>query len=189
MKKLFFIAAILVVFSGCFNNNTKIKIITTEGNITLELFDEEAPATVKNFLKYVDGGHYKNAHFYRSVTMNNQPDDSIKIEVIQGGIWEDKNIYTPVVHETTQQTGIKHTDGTISMARSTPGTAQDDFFICIGDQPDLDYKGRRNKDGKGFAAFGKVVEGMDIVNKIHKSQCEAQFLNPKILIKNIERVK
>ena len=89
----------------------------------------------------------------------------------------------PIKHETTVLTGILHKDGVISMARNEPGTATSEFFICIGDQPSLDYGGKRNPDGQGFAAFGKV---MDVVRKIHKSATEGQWLKPRIRILNVK---
>ena len=180
----------LVLFSivSC-NRGTKeiITIETEKGNIIVELYPEKAPITVENFLKYIDEEHFKNAEFYRTVTMKNQPDNDVKIEVIQGGIW---NINRPdidaIEHETTEMTGIKHLDGTISMARSNPGSATSEFFICVNDQPSLDYGGKRNPDNQGFAAFGRVTRGMDIVRSIHSASCENQSLNPSIKILNIE---
>lgn len=110
--------------------------------------------------------------------MDNQPDNDVKIEVIQGGIFDDKLIdqIPPISHETTEMTGIKHKDGTLSMARYTPGTASTEFFICVGDQPELDFGGKRNPDGQGFAAFGKVVSGMDVVQKIQQGKDTTQYL-------------
>lgn len=179
---------ILVLLSFCGKENPKVIINTQLGNIEIELYADKAPKTVGNFLKYVDGGHYKNSEFYRTVTLNNQPGNDVKIEVIQGGLWDDKDIFPPVEHETTKQTGIKHLDGVISMARLGPGTAQDDFFICVGDQPSLDFEGDRNPDKQGFAAFGKVIKGMDIVKQIQLKPAEKQYLNPRVIINNIERV-
>jgi peptidyl-prolyl cis-trans isomerase A (cyclophilin A) len=116
------------------------------------------------------------------VTLDNQPGSEVKIEVIQGGLFEDDHpqALPPIAHETTQQTGILHKDGVISMARYGPGTATGEFFICIGDQPKLDYGGIRNSDGQGFAAFGKVINGMDVVSKIQQSPEVEQYLKPRI---------
>lgn len=188
-RSFLYIITLLFFVTACFESNPKIKIITEFGEVIVELNKEKAPLTVENFLKYVDGGYYKNTSFYRSVNINNQPDDSIKINVLQGGIWEDKQLFNPIEHETTEKTGIKHKKGTISMARLAPGTAMDDFFICIDDQPELDFGGKRNKDGQGFAAFGKIISGMDIIIKIHQMSAEGQFLNPKIKIKDIQRIE
>ena len=88
----------------------------------------------------------------------------------------------PIPHETTQQTGLRHADGTLSMARNEPGTASSEFFICVGDQPELDFGGKRNPDGAGFAAFGKVLAGLDVVRKIHQSPAREQAHEPSIAI-------
>lgn len=170
---------------------TLVKIETTEGNIVVQLFPEKAPATVANFLKYIEQYRLKDASFYRVVTQDNQPSSKTKIEVIQGGLFEDNHpdALSPIVHENTKQTGILHKDGVISLARYGPGSATIEFFICIGDQPSLDFGGSRNGDGHGFAAFGQVVKGMDIVRKIQKLPSENQYLNPRIKITNVSLVK
>lgn len=184
-----YITVILMLLTGCEKEKVFVSINTEFGNIEVELFSEKAPKTVKNFLQYVDSSYYNNSSFYRSVTLDNQPESKVKIEVIQGGIYEDKEFFPAVEHENTEITGIKHLDGVISMARNKPGSARDDFFICIGNQPELDFGGKRNPDGQGFAAFGKVVKGMEIVKKIQKSYIEGQYLNPRIKISNITRIK
>ncbi|HET53584.1 MAG TPA: peptidylprolyl isomerase, partial [Ignavibacteria bacterium] len=127
---------------------------------------------------------FKNAGFYRTVRKNNQPNNNFKIEVIQGGLFSDEEIkkHPGIRHETTQETGIKHLDGTISMARNEPGTASTEFFICIGNQPELDFGGKRNADGQGFAAFGKVIKGMDVVRKIQQLPDENQYLKEPVRI-------
>ncbi|MCX6575025.1 MAG: peptidylprolyl isomerase, partial [Candidatus Aminicenantes bacterium] len=121
-------------------------------------------------------------------TMDNQPKDEIKIEVIQGGQLARDKEFLAIVLERTSVTGVKHTDGAISMARGGPDSATSSFFFCVGDQPELDFGGRRNKDGQGFAAFGKVVAGMDVVKKIHQSPKENQSLKPPIRIISIARI-
>ena len=137
----------------------------------------------------MDEERYGEATFYRVVRDDNQINDSIRIEVIQGGLFDDDaEALPPIAHETTEQTGILHKDGVISMARWHPGTATDDFFICVGDQPELDYDGNRNPDSQGFAAFGKVVEGMETVLKIHGIEAPSQYLDPQIKILDIVRV-
>ncbi len=169
--------------------NPRITISTEFGGITLELFPEQAPITVDNFLRYVDGDRFTDAVFYRTVRADNQPNNKIKIEVIQGGLKADDHplVLALIPHETTAQTGIQHTDGTISMARNEPGTASSEFFICIGDQPALDFGGMRNPDGQGFAAFGRVVNGMDVVRKIHSQPTIEQTLTPEVRILKISR--
>ncbi|RLD90879.1 MAG: peptidylprolyl isomerase [Bacteroidetes bacterium] len=178
-------AVILFSLTACHPIKKPTVTIQTEmGDIVVELYPNQAPYTVYNFLKYVDENRYNGATFYRTVTMSNQPGDSIKIEVIQGGLYEDNHpqALPPINHETTKTTGIKHLDGTISMARNEPGTATSEFFICIGAQPELDYGGKRNPDGRGFAAFGRVIEGMDVVRAIHNSPAKGQMLTPRIKI-------
>lgn len=173
------------------SQNPHVLIKTELGDITIEIFERQAPVTAANFLKYVDDGLFKNATFYRVVTMENQPDNDIKIEVIQGGLGftEGSQTLPPIEHETTDKTGILHKDGVISMARLQPGTAASEFFICVGDQPELDFGGKRNPDGQGFAAFGKVVAGMDVVRKIHTQPENGQMLVPRISISDIVRIE
>jgi peptidyl-prolyl cis-trans isomerase A (cyclophilin A) len=162
----------------------RVLIQTEAGDIEVELDAAKAPNTVANFLKYVDGKFYDGGRFHRTVTPDNQPDNKVKIEVIQAGINPDraKDGFKPIKLERTKDTGLKHTDGTISMARSGPDSATSDFFICIGDQPELDFGGKRNPDGQGFAAFGRVVKGMDVVKKIQQSAAEQQSLKPPVKI-------
>ncbi|MCJ7681507.1 MAG: peptidylprolyl isomerase [Candidatus Aminicenantes bacterium] len=176
------------VFAG---DNPEVVIKTELGFILVELYPVKAPLTTANFLKYVDEGLFEGASFYRVVTENNQPANDIKIEVIQGGLMRTKNIgiYPPIGHETTETTGIRHEDGVISMARNEPGTASSEFFICINDQPELDFGGKRNPDGQGFAAFGRVIEGMDIVRKIQAVDAPRQYLETPVLISGITRLE
>ena len=194
MKRLLILSIgiiiVLLLLPGC-KHDPRVTIATSEGDIVVELYPGKAPLTVSNFLRYVDEGHFSGSSFYRTVTMDNQPDNDIKIEVIQGGR-SGMGIRTgiePISHETTEVTGLRHLDGTISMARSRPGTASSEFFICINDQPSLDYGGKRNPDGQGFAAFGKVIRGMDVVKKIQNSPSQGQSLTPYIKIENIVRAE
>jgi len=185
---ILFIGSVLLGFCG---DNPQVIIRTELGDITVAIFENEAPITAANFLKYVDNGLFSDCTFYRVVTMDNQPDNVIKIEVIQGGLGadKDKKRLPPIAHETTEKTGILHKDGTISLGRLDPGTASSEFFICVGDQPELDFGGRRNPDGQGFSAFGRVVEGMDVVRKIQMQPAEGQSLNPQIKIFSIEHIR
>jgi len=169
--RLFLLLILLITFQGnaWAEENVLVDMKTSAGDIRLEIYTEAAPLTAVNFLKYVDGKHYDNTSvFYRTVRMDNQAQNNIKIEVIQGGFFEEpaNPPFEMIAHETTQTTGILHLDGVISMARAEPGTASSEFFICINDQPELDFGGQRNPDGLGFATFGKVVEGMDVVRDI-----------------------
>lgn len=179
--------AILTVMMSC-RENPKVVIETSMGDIEAELFQTEAPSTVANFLFYVDNRLYDNSCFYRVVREDNQPNDSITIEVIQGGRYnEETDTIAPVVHERTDVTGIRHLDGTISMARWHPGTATSEFFITVGDQPSLDAGGMRNRDGQGFAAFGRITGGMEVVRKIHSINAPGQYLADTIPIRRIYR--
>jgi len=158
----------------------RVRLETELGAIVVRLDARAAPRTVHNFLRYVTGGHYDGGRFHRTVTMENQPTDRIRIEVIQAGAAEDQTGFAPIALERTSETGLRHGDGTISMARAAPDTATSDFFICIGDQPELDFGGKRNPDGQGFAAFGSVVEGMDVVRRIQHAPAEGQRLKPPV---------
>ena len=174
---------------GCADDKTFLLISTELGDITVEIYADKAPVTAANFLEYVDKNSFQNSKFYRVVRDDNQPDNEVKIDVIQGGLYSEQKMFTPIEHETSDRTGIKHLNGVISMARNEPGTATSEFFICIGDQPELDYRGKRNPDGQGFAAFGKVVDGMDIVRKIHQQPADGQMLAPEIRINSVSRFK
>jgi peptidyl-prolyl cis-trans isomerase A (cyclophilin A) len=191
---LVFLPAAVMLLAGCGGgergqSNPEVLLRTELGDIRIEVFIDRAPITAANFMTYVDGNCFRGATFYRTVTMENQPDNDIRIEVIQGGLGEDPEGLglPPISHETTEQTGVLHGDGTVSMARSAPGTASSEIFICIGDQPELDFGGKRNPDGQGFAAFGKVVEGMDIVRKIQARPAWGQMLDPPIKITGVAR--
>lgn len=176
-------------------DSVDVVMSTTHGEIRIALDARNAPATTANFLRYVDGGHYDGATFYRTVRYENDNGEP-KIEVIQGGIRAAEAPFAPIAHEDTERTGILHTDGVISMARDEVGTASSEFFICIGDQPGLNKGQSRYADKQGFAAFGKVVAGMDVVKKIHRSPSEAagystyvegQIIEEPVVIESIRR--
>ena len=168
----------------------RVQIDTALGSITVELDAVRAPATTENFLRYVLDGFYSGGKFYRTVTEINQPEEAIKIAVIQGmaNLVRLKDVYGPIPLETTRETGLRHLDGTISMARLGPDTATQSFFICVGDQPELDFGGKRNPDGQGFAAFGRVVDGMDLVREIHAMPADGQSIDPPLSIQRAVRV-
>jgi peptidyl-prolyl cis-trans isomerase A (cyclophilin A) len=193
--RLYLLLTFALTLACCANKrNPRVIIVTDFGNIEAEVNTDKAPVTATNFLRYVDSGKYNNlACFYRVVRLDNQPDKKIKIEVIQGGFGQDSLIekyeFPPIIHETTQKTGILHKDGVLSMARYGPGTASSEFFICVGDQPALDFNGGRNSDKQGFAAFGKVVKGMDIVRKIQLLKDKDQYLEKPLKIISITRIK
>lgn len=166
-------------------------IRTAAGDFEVELYPLQAPKTAGAFLSYVDSGFYKNACFYRVLNEDNQVTGAAISKLIQGGIWKTnhaKAVGVPgVPHEPTSQTHLHHTDGTISLARDKPGTGTTEFFICVGDQPGFDCGGENNPDGQGYAAFGKVVKGMDIVRAIYERPENDQRFTPSIPIYNIVR--
>jgi cyclophilin family peptidyl-prolyl cis-trans isomerase len=169
----------------------RVLIQTDLGDLELELDATHAPVTVKNFLHLVHEGFYADGFFARTVTAANQEADPVKIAVVQANAnpVREKEFSPPIPLERTRDTGLRHVDATVSMARAEPDTACDHFFICIGDQPALDFGGARNPDGQGFAAFGKVVKGMDVVRKIHASPAEGQKLTPAIRIQRAVRLE
>jgi peptidyl-prolyl cis-trans isomerase A (cyclophilin A) len=175
----------------------RVLVQTELGDIVIEVDPARAPGTAANFLKYVDAGHYNGGTFHRTVKMDNQPESTIKIEVIQAGVNPEvaKSGFPPIALERTSVTGILHKDGAVSMARGDPDSATSGWFICINDQPSLDFGGMRNPDGQGFGAFGRVVSGMDVARKIQmapsssdrKTNVEAQRLTPPIKIVKMAR--
>lgn len=163
-------------------------IKTSMGDIRIELYPEKAPVTVANFLKYVDNHLYDGTTFFRICTPENEKDRTIKIEVIQGGDVPESKAFGPIPIETTEQTGIRHQNGTLSMARDKPNSATSSFFICINNQPELDFAGKRNPDGQGFTAFGKVTKGMGVVRKIQAQKDKDQHLVNPVTIFSIRRL-
>jgi peptidyl-prolyl cis-trans isomerase A (cyclophilin A) len=168
----------------------RVLLQTDVGDIELEIDTVRAPRSGANFLRYVDGGFYNSGRFHRAVKMDNQPNNAVKIEVVQAGpdVARRGQGFGPIELERTNATGLLHKDGVLSMARAGPNTATADFFICIGDQPSLDFGGARNADGQGFAAFGKVLRGMDVVRKIQQAPVQAQNLTPPVRIVSAKRV-
>ncbi len=183
------VAVLLVSCSG--NKNPQIIIKTNLGNVDAELYPQQAPKTVAAFLAYIDSGLYKNSSFYR-LTFIESMTSSQYMGIIQGGIWQTNNAVAAALpgipHESPKQTGLSHTDGTLSLARTTAGTANSEFFICIGDQTAYDSDIDLNADGLGFAAFGRVTNGMDIVRKIHKQHSSGEAFIKPVEIIAIERL-
>ena len=191
-RSLFFLIIFSAALTGCSAEPEYpvVEIITDFGVIEVELYDDRAPVTVANFFRYVDNGLYENGIFHRVVNHDNDPRQPVhKINVIQGSRMRDPDSpdFPPIELERTSITGILHKHGVISMARGGPDTATSSFFICINDQPSLDYEGQRNRDGQGFAAFGNVTEGMDIVMEIYSQPYEEQRFDPPVDIQNIVR--
>ena len=180
------------------SKTVRVLVQTELGDIVLEVDPVKAPITTANFLKYVDAGHYDGGVFHRTVKMDNQPESAVKIEVIQAGVNPEraKEGFPAIALERTNVTGILHKDAVVSMARGAPDSATSGWFICINDQPSLDFGGNRNPDGQGFGAFGRVVTGMEVVRKIQAApsstnrttNAEAQRLTPPIKIVKAARV-
>ncbi|HYH68156.1 MAG TPA: peptidylprolyl isomerase [Urbifossiella sp.] len=190
MKPLLVVAVFAAACQADAPPPVRVLMRTDHGDIELELDVANAPKTTANFLRYVDGGFYDGGRFHRTVTPANQPDNKVKIEVVQAGVApaKAKAEFPPVKLERTRDTGLTHKNGTLSMARDGPDTATGDFFVCVGDQPELDFGGKRNPDGQGFAAFGRVVKGMDVVKKIQTSPAAGQALTPPVGITSARRL-
>jgi len=189
------LSVIAAVTIGCSARATgqslpRVRIDTELGAIEVEVDSARAPVTAANFLRYVDGGLYRGGTFHRTVTPTNQPTNTVKIEVIQAAADSTRRAahFPPIALERTTVTGLGHRAGAISMARGGPDTARDQFFICVTDQPELDFGGKRNPDGQGFAAFGRVTSGMDVVRAIQTRPADGQRLTPAIRIVGAARV-
>jgi len=155
-----------------------VALDTPQGRIVIELAVAQAPVTTANFLRYVDRKLYDKATFFRA----SRAPGAVDYGLIQGGL-QNVGALPPVAHEPTSQTGLKHVDGTVSIARTAPGTATSDFFICIGDAPYLDANpaapnSDKGADNLGFAAFGRVVQGMDVAKKILALPTPGKAINP-----------
>lgn len=166
-------------------------IFDTElGSITMAVDVEHAPVTANNFLRYVDEKFYDEGVVNRAVRPDNTTRHDVEIQVIQIQInaARRREQYPPIPMESTSVTGLKHVDGALSMARNGPDTATASFSIAVGDQPEMDFGGKRNADGQGFAVFGRVAAGMDVVRKIQAAHTGAtgayrtETLDPPIKI-------
>lgn len=190
MKKITLLLIAICITLACFcQQPMHCNIKTSLGDIYIELYPSKAPVTVANFMRYVDNKLYNGSSFFRVCTPANEATRKVKIEVIQGGNVPDSSLYDSIKIETTKQTGLLHKNGTLSMARGRPNSAQSDFFICINDQPALDYGGARNPDGQGFAAFGQVTKGMDVVRQIQLQKDTSQYLVKPVAIYTIMRLE
>ena len=179
----------LVLLSGVFpafsapEKTIDVVIATDLGNIDLRLYPDRAPITVKNFLRNMDAGIYQGGQFYRAVRQDNQRPAKTTITLIQGGRNPAVAPLPPIPHETTEMTGISHQNGVISMARLAPGTASSEFFICIGNNSALDFGSDRNPDKQGYATFGVVTVGMEIVMQIQNQPTNVPLQDPNSPVK------
>lgn len=194
-KNLLLLAAIL--FSACSQkkkyDKPTIAIQTYYGDIIVKLYPDKAPKTVAAFLSYVDSGLYKNTSFYRVLKKEDQAMNTDKAQLIQGGLWQTKlkkqQTIPGIPLETTKETGILHTEGVISLARGLEANSGNtEFFICMDDEPDYDYGGDASPDKKGYATFGKVIDGMKYVRQIHEQPDFETNFRPPIKIINIIRL-
>ena len=187
-KVLVFLSIAFISCSQPHYKDPHVLIKTNYGDIEVELFPDKAPKTVAAFLSYVDSGYYNKSSFYRVVKTEDM--GGTNYGLIQGGIWRtnDKLQLPGIEHESTKKTGLSHKSGTMSLARTTVGSANTEFFICIGDQPELDEGSGGKSDSAGFAAFGKVFKGMDIVRKIQNLPASGENFTEKISIDRIKRL-
>ncbi|HLK26098.1 MAG TPA: peptidylprolyl isomerase [Caulobacteraceae bacterium] len=172
-----------------------VAVTTDKGVILLALASEKAPVTTANFLRYVDARRFDGASFYRAVRSHGDPTSGL----IEGGLQNDPGkLFAPIAHESTTMTGLSHQDGTISMARYAPGTATADFFICAGPAPYLDAHPDAPGDNAGYAAFGQVIRGMDVVRAIlalptngvaRNPVMQGQILSPPVAIVTVRRAE
>lgn len=184
--------AIVTVLFSCKSEHyvhPTVKIETVFGNIYVEVYPEKAPLSAGTFLENVREGIYRKSNFYRVLKAEDQPSSADKSNLIQGGIYlSDPKLLQKkkgIQLETTELTGLKHENGTISFARSSPASGGVEFFICIGRLPAYDFGGDANPDHQGFAAFGKVIKGMDVVKKIHSQPSDETTFTPPLRIDNI----
>jgi peptidyl-prolyl cis-trans isomerase A (cyclophilin A) len=172
-----------------------VRIETPFGTIDLAIDEKRAPLTAANFLQYVDGGFYDGGRFHRATRPDNYtpaPPNRPMMQVVQAGISPDRrgDAFPPIPLERTSVTGLRHVVGTVSMARSPEAdSARSDFFICLDDQPSLDFGGLRFDDGQGAAAFGRVVAGLDVLRQIQQQPVEKQALTPPVPITKASRVR
>ena len=199
MQRLWLLAALVVSFvatpaAQTAGGEVLVRIETALGAIDIAVDSTRAPITAANFLKYVDGKFYDGGRFHRATRPDNDipVGDKPAIQVIQASINPGRRAdgFPPIALERTTVTGLRHVAGAASMARaSAADSARSDFFICVRDEPSLDAGGKRAEDGQGFAAFGRVVQGMHIVRAIQQQPVEKQALTPPIAIVRISRVQ
>jgi len=169
----------------------KVALDTSAGRIIVAVDKGKAPITAGNFLRYVDSGRFNGESFYRAMPYMNGG-------LIQGGITSDsRKLYPPIAHEPTTSTGLKHVAGTLSVARGAPGSARDGFFILTTDIPGFDADPSLPGDNAGYAAFGHVVEGLEVVNRIFamptsptkgEGALKGQMLDPVVRITKAARI-
>src|SRR5262245_12792674 len=165
----------------------RVEVATELGQFQLDIQEDRAPASARYFLADVREGRYDGSSFFRIVTLaNQQTEPGRRIEVIQGGLRHTREDMPAVIpHETTAMTGLRHLKGTVSLARFAPGAVYHSFFICLRDEPALDFGGARHPDGQGFAAFGHVADGFDVVERIFERAEVEEYLKNAVRIERI----
>jgi len=176
--------------------DVRFQICCAMGDILMKLHTDCAPITCENFCAYVRGGLLANARFFRILGSKNQVSTPYPIAVVQGGLPYDPALgyqpargLGPIVHETTAMTGLRHLEGTVSMARFGPGETYGSFFICVGEQRELDAGGHRFPDGLGAAAFGHILDGWNVIQALSEAAETTEFLAHPIAITSIHRVE
>ncbi len=164
---------------------SQVRVETALGDVEIELFEQQAPVSAGYFLADVRAERYDGSSFFRIVTLSNQSvERHRRIAVIQGGLRHEREDLEPVIpHESTAMTGLRHLKGTVSLARFAPGAVYHSFFICLRDEPALDFGGARHPDGQGFAAFGRVSAGFDVVQRVYARAEAAEHLKNEIAIR------
>lgn len=174
-------ASFWLMSAGRSTDTRRVRLVLETGMVTIDVFASQAPMSAAAFLHCVETHAYDGGSITRTVRADNDH-GATRIDVIQGGVRAGTGPFPRVPHEPTRQTGLRHMDGTVSLPRDKPGSATGaEFFICIGDQPSLDFGGDRNPDGQGFAAFGRVVSGMDVVRAIWRMTADGPSPDPYTL--------
>lgn len=177
MTRLFASSFFAFTLISCAAPSPIVILETDAGAIEIQVYPDKAPLSAADFLSYVDQGFYNDQGFYRTVRPSNDP-RSMGMSLIQGGRLDGEPLTDPIAHESTDKNGLSNTEGSISIARGEPGTGSAAFFfINIGNNSFLDHGGSRNPDGAGYAVFGQVVTGMDVIKDIQSGDVKAESDN------------
>lgn len=169
----------------------QVRVETAFGAFTVVVHVDKAPVSAATFLALVRSGHLDGSSVFRILNDRNQPDDEHKVRTVQWGWYERKDNSLPgdrPAHEPTSVTGLRHLSGTMSMARRGTGTPGSEYFIILHDEPELDFGGRRNPDGQGFAAFARVVDGFDVLERLHACGEDGQFVKKPVPILSVREL-